>query len=417
MEQTLYEFVHSKNPKKVCVAYSGGADSTALLIALSNVVDVGRILALHANHQLQVNSELWEKHCIEQCNQLGIEIEVERLVVPVKGNIEATARIKRYAFFSRFLDNGDFLLLGHHQQDQVETSLMRILQGRGLIQMSEQRPLGKGLLARPLLNFPREKLVDYLSQKNYSWAEDESNSDQSFDRNYVRSTILPLVADRWPNYAKAFQRVICYNRDKDLILNNYFNSCVDPVDLELLPIEKSGKIVWIRGYIESRGYYGITDRQIEAFVNKLGQSNTTVMNLKSAVLGLYKNQLFCESIIKSPNVEMKEIERSFSLDLGWAVLNLDEVDSFGDQCFLVEGKLSIRFGLAKAKIWLKELKKEKTVKKLLSERSIPPWRRLNYPLIYLDDCLVYLPGIAIDSRVANKSQKKLKIYRASLSDK
>ena len=133
VERTLYEFVHSKTPKRICVAYSGGADSTALLIALSNVVDVKRILALHANHRLQVNSELWEKHCIEQCNQLGVEIEVERLEVPAKGNTEASARTKRYAFFSRFLDTGDLLLLGHHHQDQVETSLMRVFQGRGLI--------------------------------------------------------------------------------------------------------------------------------------------------------------------------------------------------------------------------------------------------------------------------------------------
>ena len=105
VERTLYEFVHSKNLKRICVAYSGGADSTALLVALSNVVDVKRILALHANHQLQENSELWEKHCIEQCNQLGVEIEVERLEVPAKGNTEAIARAKRYAFFSRFLKN------------------------------------------------------------------------------------------------------------------------------------------------------------------------------------------------------------------------------------------------------------------------------------------------------------------------
>ena len=255
VERTLYEFVHSKNPKRICVAYSGGADSTALLVALSNVVDVKRILALHANHQLQVNSELWEKHCIEQCNQLGVEIEVERLEVPAMGNTEAIARAKRYAFFSRFLGPGDLLLLGHHHQDQVETSLMRVFQGRGLIQMPQQRILGKGAMGRPLLKLTRASLTEYLSQRECSWVEDQSNSDQSFDRNYIRSRILPAIAKRWPNYLKALDRVITYDRDKDVILRNYFNSFIDPVDIKVLPNGISAKIAWVRGYIESRGYY------------------------------------------------------------------------------------------------------------------------------------------------------------------
>jgi len=419
LERTLYKFVHSKKPETICVAYSGGVDSTALLVALSNVVDVKCILALHANHQLQVNSELWEKHCVEQCNQLGVEIKVARLEVPEKGNIEAAARTKRYAFFSSFLDTGDLLLLGHHHQDQVETSLMRVFQGRGLIQMPQQRILGKGVMGRPLLKFTRASLMEYLSQRKCSWVEDQSNSNQSFDRNYIRSTILPVVAKRWPNYLKALDRVITYDRDKDAILRNYFNSLVDPVDIQVLPNEISAKIAWIRGYIESRGYYGTSDRQIEEFVRNLSKSDTTVMSLNSAVLGVYKRQLFCEPAIDKFETEIEINGIPFNLDLGWTELNVEEVGCIDEHCFYASGNLSIRFGALAKKISTSGSKNTRSVsiKKLLSEKSIPTWRRPNYPMIYKDDCLVCVPGIAIDSSLLKEPKEKVKIYRVNFSSK
>ena len=419
VERALYEFVHSKSPERICVAYSGGADSTALLIALSNIVDVKRILALHANHRLQVNSELWEKHCIEQCNQLGVQIEVERLEVPAKGNTEASARAKRYAFFSRFLDTGDLLLLGHHHQDQVETSLMRVFQGRGLIQMPQQRILGKGTIGRPLLKLTRASLVEYLSQRECAWVEDQSNSDQSFDRNYIRSTILPAVAKRWPNYLKALDRVITYDRDKDAILRNYFNSLIDPVDLKVLPIGISAKIAWVRGYIESRGHYGSSDGQIEEFVKNLNQSNTITMGLDSAVLGAYKGQLFCEPAIEKIETEVEVSKIPFKIDLGWSEMIVEEVDCIAEHCFYASGNLSVRFGSLAKKVSTDGGKDPRSVsvKKLLSEKAIPPWRRLNYPMIYSDDYLVCVPGVAIDSSFRKEPKERVKIYRANFLSK
>ena len=102
---------------------------------------------------------------------------------------------------------------------------------------------------------------------------------------------MPKIAKRWPNYLKALDRVISYDRDKDVILRNYFNSLIDPVDLKVLPNGISAKIAWVRGYIESRGYYGSSDGQIEEFVKNLNESSTTIMSLDSAVLGVYKLSL------------------------------------------------------------------------------------------------------------------------------
>jgi len=274
-------------------------------------------------------------------------------------------------------------------------------------------------MGRPLLKFTRASLMEYLSQRNCSWVEDQSNSNQSFDRNYIRSTILPVVAKRWPNYLKALDRVITYDRDKDAILRNYFNSLVDPVDIQVLPNEISAKIAWIRGYIESRGYYGTSDRQIEEFVRNLSKSDTTVMSLNSAVLGVYKRQLFCEPAVDKFETEIEINGIPFNLDLGWTELNVEEVGCIDEHCFYASGNLSIRFGALAKKISTSGSKNTRSVsiKKLLSEKSIPTWRRPNYPMIYKDDCLVCVPGIAIDSSLLKEPKEKVKIYRVNFSSK
>ena len=182
--------------------------------------------------------------------------------------------------------------------------------------MPQQRILGKGVMGRPLLKLTRASLTEYLSQRECSWVEDQSNSDQSFDRNYVRSRILPAIAKRWPNYLKALDRVITYDRDKDVILRNYFNSLIDPVDIKVLPNGISAKIAWVRGYIESKGYYGISDGQIEGFVKNLNESSIKIMSLDSAVLGVYKRQLFCEPANEKIEAEVEISRIPFNIDLG-----------------------------------------------------------------------------------------------------
>ena len=119
--------------------------------------------------------------------------------------------------------------------------------------MPQQRILGKGAMGRPLLKLTRASLTEYLSQRECSWVEDQSNSDQSFDRNYIRSRILPAIAKRWPNYLKALDRVITYDRDKDVILRNYFNSLIDPVDIKVLPNGISAKLLGFEAISKAEG--------------------------------------------------------------------------------------------------------------------------------------------------------------------
>jgi len=194
--------------RRLWVAFSGGLDSCLLLHSLVHCYK-GPVppAAIHVNHQLQVNAEATEAFCRDLCRQLGVELCVRRVTVPRRAGpdavsgLEHAARHVRYRVFEELLQPGDLLLMTHHADDQAETVLFRLLRGtgvRGLAGMPRQRPLGAGRLFRPLLDFSREQLLQWATAAGLQWVEDPSNSDQRFDRNFLRHGILPALKERWP---------------------------------------------------------------------------------------------------------------------------------------------------------------------------------------------------------------------------
>jgi tRNA(Ile)-lysidine synthase len=123
--------------------------------------------------------------------------------------LEAAAREARYRLLSTELQPGEILLTAHHSDDQLETVLLQLLRGSGLpgiAAMPALAPFARGLLARPLLSRSRAELEQWVQQQKLTWIEDDSNADESLDRNYHRLRVLPLIRDRWPGSATAVSR-------------------------------------------------------------------------------------------------------------------------------------------------------------------------------------------------------------------
>ncbi|MBW4936583.1 tRNA lysidine(34) synthetase TilS [Marinobacter sp. F4206] len=199
---------------RLWVALSGGLDSVLLLhlAAFCHRDRVG-IRAVHVNHQLQPNAGDTEAFCRAQCSALGIPLVTRRVSVgngragadTGTGGVEEAAREARYAVFEEVLEPGDLLLLAHHADDQVETVLFRLVRGSGvagLAGMPHCRPLGAGQLARPLLELERAELERWARRAELEWVEDPSNTDQGYDRNYLRHAIIPGLRARWPGLAQ-----------------------------------------------------------------------------------------------------------------------------------------------------------------------------------------------------------------------
>jgi tRNA(Ile)-lysidine synthase len=196
----------------LCVAFSGGADSTALLAALSQLPRPPRSLrALHIDHRLQAASRRWSRHCRRIARRLQVPLAVRSAsIARTRGeSLEAAARAERYRLLAAALDPGEALLTAHHQDDQLETVLLQLLRGAGvagLAAMPEVAPCGHGLLVRPLLTLTRAALVEWVRAQGLTWVEDASNAELRPDRNYLRARVLPLIRERWPAAAVTVSR-------------------------------------------------------------------------------------------------------------------------------------------------------------------------------------------------------------------
>jgi tRNA(Ile)-lysidine synthase len=197
---------------RLCVAFSGGADSTALLGLLAGLPAVqGRLRAVHIDHGLHPDSPSWARACAASARALRVPFATRRLVLR-RGrgqSLEALARAGRYAALMQALKPAEVLLTAHHLEDQLETVLLQLLRGAGLpglAAMPAVAALGGGYLVRPLLGVTRKQLRDWVQARGLAHLEDPSNGDDGLDRNYLRHQVLPAILGRWPGAPRTISR-------------------------------------------------------------------------------------------------------------------------------------------------------------------------------------------------------------------
>lgn len=196
----------------ILVGFSGGLDSTVLLhaLAMQPSCRANGLRAIHVDHDLHPNADRWAETCRVFCDSLNVELTIAHVQVTHNGKgLEASARDARYAAIAEHLRDNEILALAHHQDDQAETILLRLLRAsgsEGLAAMQPMRAFAKGSLWRPLLPVPRSALVNYAHGHGLTWIEDPSNEDERFDRNFLRHRVLPLLTERWPHTVTSLAR-------------------------------------------------------------------------------------------------------------------------------------------------------------------------------------------------------------------
>jgi tRNA(Ile)-lysidine synthase len=198
--------------REFCLAFSGGADSTALLAALAGQPRKLRALrAVHVDHGLHAHSADWAARSVAVARSLGVSCEVlATQVARGRGDsLEARARETRYRLLAGVLRPGEVLMTAHHEDDQLETVLLMLLRGAGvagLAAMPELVRFPPGLLVRPLLTRSRAALEAFVRAAGLAHVEDPSNLDERLDRNFLRRRVLPAVRERWPAAAATVSR-------------------------------------------------------------------------------------------------------------------------------------------------------------------------------------------------------------------
>jgi tRNA(Ile)-lysidine synthase len=194
------------------IAYSGGADSTALLYAAAQRWP-GQVHALHVNHGLQAAAGDFVRTCEETCTRLGVPLHVLHINAghAAGQSPEDAARLARYAALAETASALGLqgVLLGQHADDQVETLLLALSRGAGLpglSAMAAQFERGGMVFHRPLLQLPAADLRQWLVQSGNRFVDDPTNTDERFTRNRIRARLLPALQESFPQFRETFAR-------------------------------------------------------------------------------------------------------------------------------------------------------------------------------------------------------------------
>lgn len=213
-EQALARWCEPCNfdPTKVAVAYSAGADSTALLLAAHQRWP-GRVVALHVHHGLQAAADDFEFLAQRLCERHGIPLRVERVQAAHEAgqSPEDAARLVRYAALAQMAraEQADGVLLGQHADDQAETLLLALSRGAGLpglACMPERFERAGMCFGRPLLDVPASALRGWLLAQGEAFLDDPSNTDTRFTRNRIRAVLMPAWEACFPGFRPLLAR-------------------------------------------------------------------------------------------------------------------------------------------------------------------------------------------------------------------
>lgn len=403
--------------KTLVVGFSGGLDSTVLLHVLASYPSLkSRIKAVHINHSISPNASAWQTHCEQFCLSYDIESIVQSVQFDCSANIEDRARQARYAVFKSLIGSDDALLLAHHQDDQAETVLLQLVRGAGvdgLAAMSESCFFAEGALIRPFLSHSRKHLEHYASEHQLTWVEDESNQDINYSRNFLRQKVMPLLVEKWPgvvgNLAQAalhcqqakanLEELACLDLAGDLpnaSCNTMIFGQTLPIDsLISLSFDRLANVLrlWLKKN-QTKPPSTKTFRRLYEEVILARYDAMPCVSWGDVQVRRYQKTLFLEknNVIGRPN----DIEwHAFPNPLGIPVLSigLSAIKSSSGLKVSPGARVQVRFRQGgETMIWRGQTKE---LKKLMQDWKIAPWLRDRWPLIYIDDQLAAVVGLAI----------------------
>lgn len=381
---------------RLWVGFSGGADSTALLLALHELsAEIpASIQAVHFNHGLQAAASQWQKHCQAFCEARRIPFYTEDLDLGTRDghSPEEHARHHRYSAVRRLLGVGDIFLTAHHADDNAETLLLNLMRGSGidgLTGIPRLRRMGKGWVARPLMDFRRQELEDFLCHRQIGWLEDPSNNNSGFDRNFLRNNIIPELEKRWPGTIPGINQTARHARELTATLTGLLGQqhgdlLQDDFTLPLpalLRLQPDLQSLVIRHWLRDQDIITPPRRRLLEFLRQLNSPSTNgradELRWSDWMIKRHGESLWLQAVPTLPACPGH-------LWMGGATLELGAV--FGD--VILNGSSSIpqnwEIGPRRQNttMQLHESGCHRQMKELLRLLGIPPWLRDSVPILY-----------------------------------
>ncbi len=428
--------------KGIALAYSGGLDSSVLLVLLRDYAHRYQLpfFAFHIHHGLSAHADAWRAHCASTCAALGVAFASTEVQIQSAGDgIESAARRERYRALGRLCEEREisYLLTAHHQDDQAETVLMQMLRGtglRGLGGMDEinHAPdlLGSAhlKLVRPLLMQTRSSLENFASERGIAHISDESNQDLQFTRNAVRHRLMPVLESISPNFAERFFRTALHaraaNRILDQIAADDLKRCLQTSTAEALDIPMWQSLGEDR--MDNLLRYWILSKNMQApSTSKLQEMRKQVLRAREDAcvsvshlnfhLHRYANKVFLvkqapviaqsrSGALNQENDDTKEPitlhwqgEPSIDLPQWQGRLHFISGDQGIARASLSLSRLQVRAREGGERLRLAKNRPSRDLKSHFQTLRIPFWERAGLPLVYADQDLIFVARLGLNA--------------------
>lgn len=408
------------------IAFSGGLDSTALLLAMAQLRPglPAPLQAIHVNHGVHPSAGHWAEHCQRLCDTLEIPLT---LVPPPdtplpKDSPEAQWRHWRLRAFETVLDDEDVVCTAHHRQDQAESLMLALLRSsgpQGLAAMPDVRPLRQGRMGRPLLLYPRASLREFVEQQGTDFIEDPGNRDTSLDRNFLRHELMPVLEQRWPAAERAlahsaglFARLSAQLDDEGSLALAGREPYPGVLDLGRLTDDPHALALVIRHWLRRRGAAPLPGARMQDLVRQLcsaAPDRNIHFEWKHQRLDHAQNRLWLSSGVLQPCsahsrwddgiIELGESSGSLAIQPAALATGLRVAPRQGGETY--------RSAPGAPK---------KTLKNWFNDLRLPSWYRACVPLVFQEQRLLAVGDAIVDEELANTLAQQLGMLRWTPKD-
>jgi len=408
------------NNKRIGIAYSAGADSTALFFNLLELKKqyTFEIILFHLTHGIRKQSDIEQDYAITVAKEKGLDfytVKINCLSIHAQSgrSLEMIARDIRYEQMDRFskIFNIDYIFLAHHRDDQIETFYTRLFKGTGLTG-ARGIPSRRGIIIRPWLNISKNQILDYLHKNNIRYFEDETNKDVQYERNYLRKIIIPRIGERFPQYADStgeFIRFVTLAVDQlqktipdKMIINSYFRK-KDYFSLN----ELQKKVVLEIQLKKNCRQSNINKRQMTVLqknLEKADREGAVLLETKDSVVIYSFSTIYFFNRTEYVNLQREKLPEKIEIRVGknhffYYIIISDFITDFGahfkesvQECFVID-KDKIN-GTLYADFWKEgdfieyDQGKSRKLKKYLVEWRIPWFARQWVPVLKIDNTII-----------------------------
>lgn len=383
---------------EIPVAFSGGPDSIFLTEGL---IKLGyKPLLIYINYHDSPTVYIEEK-IVKQYSQINklklIEHEVN---IPDNVNFEDEARKIRYKFFSGVIKihPNKFILTAHHKNDDIETMILQINRNNivDYYGLKEKNDIFGVTVIRPILNYTKLEIIEYLTKNNISFYDDPTNYEQERQRNILRANLKNIDYNHYKNLKISLNQKVKEEKNK---IKNIAN----------------GK------YISKKIYSTLSDNEKKRLLNfllnyNLGYSNSNLINI--CLMRLKSNKSFEENL--KNNLSLFQDKNNFFFGTTTDKRNysyiIEKEGYYKFKEFDIEIKLGI-FNIKDFPIFIETPKqkdiietniKQNNVIKFLKHHNVPNFLINIFPIIKnKDKKIIYVPFY--EDIIENKIKINLKL--------